>query len=189
MNKTTNDVAERPTEAGEAGLSQAIFERRIAPHVLVKKETELDDWAKEFLHFTRWIVLGTVDEDGFISVSPRGGDEGFIQIIDDKAIRFDDLPGNNLMETHRNILANGRANLLCVIPGREEILRLRGVAHLDYHHCSPPSTGISVHISVDHWYYHCGRSLRLANAWKSDVIAANVARGFAKRPPSTGATK
>jgi uncharacterized protein len=69
-----------------------------------------------------------VNEDGFISVLPRGGDEGFVPVADDTAIRFDDLLGNNLMETHRNILANGRASLLCVIPGWEETLRLRGTA-------------------------------------------------------------
>jgi hypothetical protein len=56
---------------------------------------------------------------------PRGADEGVVQVVDNSAVRLDDLSGNNLIwGTHRNMLANGRARLLGVASRGD--LRLRG---------------------------------------------------------------
>ena len=86
------------------------------------------------------------------------------------------------MELHRNVLNNGRISLLCIIPGREETLRVRGLARLSYAPKAIPSTGIEVETRIDHWYYHCGRSMRLADVWNIDVIEGSKAIPFAKRP-------
>jgi hypothetical protein len=131
-------------------------------------------------------MLGTADDEGEISISPRGGHAGFVRVTSETTLQFDDLVGNNLMESHRNILVNDRVSLLFIISGREETLRARGRARLLHLSGGSHNTGISVEIVVDHWYYHCGRSFRLSETWNSDEIIANQSIAFSKRPSLKG---
>lgn len=181
------DTAIDPAHSIESRDAEAVvLERKVAPHVKAKRRYILDEWASEFLAYTRLIIIGTADTEGDISVSPRGGEAGFIKVLDNEHICFADLPGNNLLESYRNILSKSAISLLCIIPGREGTLRIRGSAIIQYKPIARPLTGIYVVIKIKHWYYHCGRSFRLADTWNKDVIEAHQAIPFAKRPPPVG---
>ncbi|PKD38266.1 hypothetical protein CWO84_23965 [Methylomonas sp. Kb3] len=163
-------------------LERFSSEHRPAERILKKKRDVLDDWSKEFIAFTRLIILSTIDAHGQLYVSPRGGEKGFLKISNAKHLVFNDLPGNNLIESYRNIITNNNVGLLCIIPGREEILRIHGFAKINDLENKNTGTGLQVVISITEWYYHCGRSLRLSGAWDMDIITKNKDHGFSKRP-------
>jgi predicted pyridoxine 5'-phosphate oxidase superfamily flavin-nucleotide-binding protein len=173
---------ELPMGRHNVEAENAIFDRKVADHVKSKKRHLLDEWASEFLRHTRLVFLGTLGPDGDVSVSPRGGEPGFVKILSQDQIVFSDLSGNNLMESYKGILKEPKISLLCVIPGREETLRIRGFAVVQYRPPALPLTGIYVVVKIKHWYYHCGRSFRIANAWNKEVISTNEAIPFARRP-------
>ena len=70
----------------------------------------------------------TVDSDGRCDVSPRGGDAGFVTVLDDTRLAIPDASGNNRLDTLRNIAQTGQIGLLFLIPGMAETLRVNGRA-------------------------------------------------------------
>jgi hypothetical protein len=106
-----------------------------------------------------------------------GSNAGFVQVVDGTVIRFDDLSGNNLIETHRNILANGHG--ACAAS-----FRRRGEYAASQYGAPQFSPLLATSPPVIRAYR--GGSLtsplrqgpRLAGAWKSDVIVVNAAEGL-----------
>ena len=113
---------------GAEALDNFFYQRQPSEHVLQKKRVCLDDWSREFIAYTRLMFLATTDSDGLMYISPRGGEQGFLKVLDDHHLCFTDLPGNNLIESYKNIVVNDNVALICLIPGREETLRIQGIA-------------------------------------------------------------
>lgn len=67
------------------------------------------------------LVISTVGPDG-LDNSPRGDAAGFVRIIDSRTLALPDRPGNNRLDTLRNVLHDPRVSLLFVIPGIGERL-------------------------------------------------------------------
>lgn len=164
----------------------------VSEHVRRKKQVKLSAWSRSFLAHSTLFILSTSDEDGSLSVSPRGGDPGFVRVASDQAIEFDDAPGNRLFESYRNINQRPSVGLLFVVPGINESLRMRGTAKLlvppralatDSH---TPVAVLTVHITIGSWYYHCARAFKSGRLWDSARLEAMQAdRPFPKRPPLT----
>ena len=76
------------------------------------------------------LALGTSLADGGADASPRGDLPGFVMVIDDETLLLPDRPGNRLADSFRNVLRNPFAALLFLVPGSEEVLRVRGAASL-----------------------------------------------------------
>src|SRR5258707_12035354 len=47
-----------------------------------------------------------------LDASPRGGPPGFVQVLDERTVAFADWPGNNRIESLRNLQADDRLALL-----------------------------------------------------------------------------
>lgn len=62
--------------------------------------------------------------------SHRGGNRGFVRVLDDRRLEFPDYAGNNMFNTLGNIAANGRAGLLFLDFERDRMLQLTGTAHI-----------------------------------------------------------
>ena len=107
-----------------------------APSQGVKdKETErFDLGCRDFIAMSPFVLVGTVNNEGDLDVSPRGGPTGFDKVLDEYRLAIPDLNGNNRLDSIRNIIANGRVSLIFLIPGLGETLRVNGSA------ASPPTT-------------------------------------------------
>ena len=86
--------------------------------------------------------------------------------------RLPDLNGNNLIDSLRGVVANGRAALLVLVPGKDETLRLNGEAWvvtdpavLDRwdDELRRPTTAIV--IRADEVFMHCAKAFRRSNLW------------------------
>jgi hypothetical protein len=135
--------------------------------------TFLHDHHITYLNRAPIVCIGSGDEEGF-DVSPRGGEPGFVHIIDRKTIALPDWPGNNKIETLRNLVRDGRIGLLFLFPGLDFFLRINGRAIITRDpqiltaltwQDKLPVTAIVV--TVDKAYYHCGRAVSRARLWDS----------------------
>jgi predicted pyridoxine 5'-phosphate oxidase superfamily flavin-nucleotide-binding protein len=82
--------------------------------------------------------ISTFAPDQGSDCSHRGGMPGFVQVVNDKKIRWPDYPGNNLYNSFGNLQVNPHCGLLFIDFANNRILQLTGTAKLvfddDQHH-------------------------------------------------------
>lgn len=100
------------------------------PLVANKIASSIDEHTTGYLQACPLAFLATTNAAGRTVVSPRGGERGFINVLDGNRLLFADVVGNNLVESHQNIVETGQIGLLCVLPGQSETLRVDGRAWL-----------------------------------------------------------
>jgi len=146
------------------------------PLVIAKAIDHLDVHCRAFLALSPFMTLGTQSADGGGDVSPRGDRPGFALVFDDKTLALPDRPGNNRLDSLRNIVANPAVGLLFFIPGFEDTLRVNGRARISTDpdllarmavDDKPPRSAIVV--SLGEAYLHCAKSIKRARLWEPDA--------------------
>ncbi|MFN0028119.1 MAG: MSMEG_1061 family FMN-dependent PPOX-type flavoprotein [Acidimicrobiales bacterium] len=156
------------------GSQEALREvYRSAPDgVRAKVVDHLDSLACEFIARSPFVLLSTAYAGGRCDVSPRGGPAGFVKVLDERRVVVPDLNGNNLLDSIENILANGHAGLLFLVPGTDETLRVNGRAVLSVEpslldlfegELRRPKAVIGV--EIEQAYVHCAKSFRRGGVW------------------------
>jgi uncharacterized protein len=95
----------------------------------LKTLRKLDKHCRRFVELSPFVCLGTSGADG-ADVTPRGDAPGFVHILDDVTLALPDWPGNNRLDSLRNIVENPKVGLLFLIPGVDESLRINGEARI-----------------------------------------------------------
>lgn len=93
-------------------------------------KTALDEMDKHFVSTRDMFFLSTVDHAGRPTVSYKGGDPGFIKIVDDRTIAFPSYDGNGMYFSMGNINGNPEVGILFIdfeVPNR---MRLQGRASI-----------------------------------------------------------
>ena len=139
---------------------------------LKKEIPALDAHAVQFIGLSPFVVLASSDADGHMDASPRGGEPGFVKVLDAHTILVPDAPGNNRLDTLENIIATGRLGLLFMVPGMDETLRVNGRAVLstdpaDLALCvdARRSPLLVIRLAVESVYLHCGKAFMRAKLW------------------------
>jgi uncharacterized protein len=103
-----------------------------APSQLVqdKEIDHVDVHCRHFIELSPFAVLSTADADGWPEVSPRGGDPGFVKVLDEHRLVLPDRQGNNRLDSLRKVTANPKVALLFFVPGIEETLKVFGTTQL-----------------------------------------------------------
>jgi len=146
------------------------------PHALtVAKDIGfVDKHGRRFIELSPFAALATVGPDGSVDVSPRGGGPGFIRVAEDgKSLTMPDRPGNNRLDSLRNIAdGTGEVGLMFMIPGVDDIYRVNGRASLVVDDTlaqafaefgKVPKT--LLRIEVREAYLHCPKALMRADLW------------------------
>jgi hypothetical protein len=106
--------------------------RRLADRIedrIVREVIDADDRA--FIEARDMFFIATTDEDGKPQCSYKGGEPGFVRVLDEHTLAFPVYDGNGMFLTAGNLVATGNAGLLFVdFEGRKR-LRLNGVASVD----------------------------------------------------------
>ena len=90
----------------------------------------LDEHCTAFIRLSPFATLATASPDGMPDVSPRGGDPGFVRVLDEFTLVLPDRQGNNRVDSLRNLAGNPRAALMFLVPGIDETLRVYGTTEL-----------------------------------------------------------
>jgi len=101
---------------------------RLEEHV-VRSTIDADDRA--FIEARDMFFLATADEHGAPQCSYKGGDPGFVRVLDERTVAFPCYDGNGMFLSMGNVLANPRVGLLFVDFESQKRLRLNGLASVD----------------------------------------------------------
>src|SRR5689334_21398058 len=86
---------------------------------------ELISFHRDYLAQATFFCLATGRDTG-LDASPRGGPPGFVKVLDAKTVAFADWPGNNRIESMRNLLEDDRLGMLFLFPGLDVFMRING---------------------------------------------------------------
>ena len=141
---------------------------------LKKQLSGLDRHCINFINHSPFAVIATADNKGNMDASPRGGDRGFIRILDEKHIVIPDAKGNNRLDSLENIVETGTIGLLFLVPGIDETLRLNGKAFLSTEEQYlklfnteriPPK--IAIVVTVEETFLHCAKAFMRSELWNA----------------------
>lgn len=93
-------------------------------------KTELDEMDKGFVSSRDMFFLSTIDHQGRPTVSYKGGDPGFVSIVDDRTIAFPSYDGNGMFFSMGNIAGNANIGMLFIDFENPNRMRLQGSASI-----------------------------------------------------------
>jgi len=89
---------------------------------------EINEADQAFIESRDMFWLSTVDENGAPTVSYKGGDPGFVKVVDSKTIAFPSYNGNGMFYSMGNISSTGKIGMLFMDFEKPIRLRLQGTA-------------------------------------------------------------
>jgi PPOX class probable FMN-dependent enzyme len=139
----------------------------------VRKQLDrLDEMARRLIAVAPLALVASHDAEGRCDVTPRGGQPGFVTVLDDDHLAIPDATGNNRLDTLQNVVATGHAGVIFLIPGRDQTLRVNGRACITADAAvldrltpvgKPPRSAIVVH--ADEVYAHCPKAFVRSRLW------------------------
>ena len=147
----------------------------VNPRSALKELPLLDVHATRFISLSPFVVMSSYGADGRADTSPRGGDAGFVKVLDAGTLLIADSPGNNRLDSLENIIATKQVGLLFMVPGVDETLRVNGTAVLSTDEAerqlcedSRRVPKLVIRVSVHASYLHCAKALMRSDLWNAD---------------------
>lgn len=129
---------------------------------------------RQWIKTARFCVVATVGPNG-TDASPRGDIGPVVVELDEHTLALPDWPGNNRIDTLRNIINDPRIALMFMIPGQGAVVRVNGQARITTDNAlrqrfetkgKQPRSAIV--IKIDEIYAHCSRATMRSDLWKPD---------------------
>jgi predicted pyridoxine 5'-phosphate oxidase superfamily flavin-nucleotide-binding protein len=93
-------------------------------------KTEFDEETKDFIEARDMFFLATVDHQGRPTVSYKGGDPGFVKVVNRTTLVFPSYDGNGMFLSMGNIAQSQQVGLLFISFERPHRIRVQGIASL-----------------------------------------------------------
>jgi predicted pyridoxine 5'-phosphate oxidase superfamily flavin-nucleotide-binding protein len=115
--------------AAQRGLQDSFDTRRIADRIdeLLVHDV-IDDGARRFIESRDMMFVSTVDAQGQPTCSYKGGDPGFVRVLDERTLAFPAYDGNGMFLTFGNLVETAKVGLLFIDFERPNRLRVHGRA-------------------------------------------------------------
>ena len=132
----------------------------------------IDELCARLIAASPMLFVATYSADGHADVSPRGGQPGFVTVLDEHHLAIPDATGNRRLDTLENVVGSGRVGLIFLIPGRDTTLRVNGHAAVSAEPellerltpvGKPPKTAIVV--KAEEVYTHCPKAFVRSKLW------------------------
>jgi predicted pyridoxine 5'-phosphate oxidase superfamily flavin-nucleotide-binding protein len=126
--------------SGSRELQDRFDTRRLADRIEERiVRATIDDDDRAFIEARDMFFLATADADGKPQCSYKGGEPGFVRVLDERTIAFPSYDGNGMYLSLGNLLVNPQVGILFIDFQRPKRLRVNGVASL--HEDDPLLTG------------------------------------------------
>ena len=102
--------------------------RRLADHLTGRVTETIGESQKEFIGKADMFFLATCDHRGLPTCSYKGGDPGFVRVLDERWLAFPNYDGNGKFQSMGNLLKNPNVGMLFVDFEGQQRLRLQGIA-------------------------------------------------------------
>jgi hypothetical protein len=115
---------------------------------------------RAFIERLDMFFLATVGESGRPTCSYKGGDPGFVSVIDERTIAFPSYDGNGMYLSMGNVAATRAVGLLFLDFEQQRRMRVDGSARIDFAHpllTRHPEAQLLVVVEAERIYPNCGR--------------------------------
>ena len=135
--------------------------RRLADRLVqVTVHDRFTDDDRAFIEQLDMFFLASVDATGQPTCSYKGGDPGFVRVVDDRTLVFPNYDGNGMYLSMGNLAATHRVGLLFIDFAGQDRIRVEGSATLAFDDpliASYPEAQFIVRVTVDRIYPNCPR--------------------------------
>ena len=142
-------------------LQQQFDSLRLADRVAeVHVRQQLTDDDRAFIARQRMVFVATANKDGQPECSYKGGDPGFVQVLDPHTLVMPSYNGNGMFLSTGNMRANPLVGLLFIDFEQPQRLRVNGTATVladDPLLARYPGAELLVRIAVGHVFGNCPR--------------------------------
>jgi predicted pyridoxine 5'-phosphate oxidase superfamily flavin-nucleotide-binding protein len=129
---TATPEADSPYHEGSRALQDRFDTRRLADRLADRLWTDtIDEGDRAFIESADMFFLATADEQGRPNCSYKGGDPGFVRVLDERTIAFPNYDGNGMYLSMGNLSRNPHVGLLFIDFERGHRMRLNGDASID----------------------------------------------------------
>src|SRR5205823_3593870 len=139
-----NTVRRRSSSPSREGMMSAIYHQgsrdlqetfdttRIADRIEeLLVSDEISDHDKAFIESRDMFFLATADDAGLPNCSYKGGEPGFVRVIDEHTVAFPNYDGNGMYLSMGNLRVNAAVGMLFIDFERGHRMRLNGIASVD----------------------------------------------------------
>jgi uncharacterized protein len=118
---------------GNRRLQDRFDTRRLADRIDEKfvSRPVIDDDDRAFIESCDMLFIATADAAGKPNCSYKGGEPGFVSVLDERTIAFPSYDGNGMYLSMGNTLVNPHVGLLFINFEARKRLRLNGIASID----------------------------------------------------------
>ncbi len=164
---------------GNRQLQDKFGTRKLADRLTARVTDTISPEGREIIEKACMFFLATCDDRGLPTCSYKGGDPGFVRVVDDHTIAFPNYDGNGKYQSMGNLLQNPNAGILFVDFEGQQRLRLQGVASIDendpllaeYHEAQ-----FIVRVRVTEAYKNCPRYIHKHKLVESSEFVPHVGR-------------
>jgi len=118
--------------AGNRELQDRFDTRRIADRIdELLVHDSIGPSEQEFIERADMFFLATADEHGRPNCSYKGGDPGFVRVLDPQTVAFPNYDGNGMYLSMGNLVRNPAVGMLFIDFERGHRLRVNGTASFD----------------------------------------------------------
>ncbi len=146
---------------GSRDLQHRFDTRRLADRLEdVKVRDHLTPEDAEFIAVRDMLFLATADAQGRPTCSYKGGDPGFVRVLDERTLAIPNYDGNGMYRSWGNVRRNPRVGLLFIDWQRQRRLRVDGEASValdDPLTASWPGAQFVVRVTVRDVFPNCPR--------------------------------
>ena len=116
---------------GQREFQDRFDTRRLADRLAEAARERFDEDVAAFVQARDMFFIASTDNDGSPDCSYKGGDPGFVRVIDDTTLAFPVYDGNGMFRTLGNLSVNRRVGLLFIDFETGTRLRVNGDASID----------------------------------------------------------
>ena len=117
---------------GSRELQETFDTTRIADRIEeLLVSDEISDHDKAFIESRDMFFLATADDAGLPNCSYKGGEPGFVRVIDEHTVAFPNYDGNGMYLSMGNLRINPAVGMLFIDFERGHRMRLNGIASVD----------------------------------------------------------
>lgn len=155
MNEKVHDYHD-----GNRQLQDRFDTRRLADHLTGRVTETIGESQKEFIEKADMFFLATCDHRGLPTCSYKGGDPGFVRVLDERWLAFPNYDGNGKFQSMGNLLKNPNVGMLFVDFEGQQRLRLQGIATIrddDELLSQYPEAQFMIRVQATEVYTNCPR--------------------------------
>jgi uncharacterized protein len=70
---------------------------------VLKLRDSMTPYVQDFIRQSPFMIMASSDADGHCDASPKGGQPGFVKVLDERHVLIPDVAGNKLFQSYQNL--------------------------------------------------------------------------------------